>query len=508
MIEHGEALLDLELSGETPAAPGVERIYEYSVYPVRDDPGSIIGVGVVVVETTVRREAERELRDAHARLEETVARLDALLENGPFGFAFYDRDLRFVGLNGLFAEISGRAVPEHVGRRPNDVMPELGARLEAAATRVLDGAPNDELEISGSTSFQPGVERHWLLDHYPVRGRDGRLLGVGAMAVDITERKRSEREARLIAAATELLSAQEPAETTLDRTVAICVPDFADSCTLYVHARAGLPRRFAAAHVRPDLQAHLIEAEAKWPLDVARVRAAVPESGSLLAHDLSDAARSAFAPDDPDEIAFAEEHGAASVIAVPLRVGRRELGLVVFAYTDLSGRRYREDDRELAIALADRFAQLIENAYLWREAERAQSRLDLLAHISELLTVDLDSQARLEMITRVVLPIFADACAVYLPVGVDEIRLAAFASADGGAEAEFDSGEGPPIHSIDAAAPPAVVMRTGKPMLFEHVSPEVLDTLGATAQSDRLVARARSSRSWSRRYRGPTVRSA
>ena len=168
------------------------------------------------------------------------------------------------------------------------------------------------------------------------------------------------------------------------------------------------------------------------------------------------------------------------MIVVPLRSGSRELGLMTCAYTESSGRRYRPDDVELATALGRRFAELIENAYLGREAERAQSRLDLLAHVSELLTVDLETRARLDAIAHVVLPSFADDCAVYLSVDGGDLGLAAYATTD-------DAGPDPDAaldvvgtHDLHGDAPPAVVMRTGVPMLIEQVTPEVAASLGGT----------------------------
>ncbi|HEX8819308.1 MAG TPA: GAF domain-containing protein [Archangium sp.] len=52
----------LEVTGETPAAPGVERHWLVSYYPVRDVDGTSLGLGGVVVEITDRKRVEEELR--------------------------------------------------------------------------------------------------------------------------------------------------------------------------------------------------------------------------------------------------------------------------------------------------------------------------------------------------------------------------------------------------------------------------------------------------------------
>ena len=53
ILATGEAVLNREISGETPDVPGVTRHWNKSWYPVREG-GEIIGFGVVVEEITER----------------------------------------------------------------------------------------------------------------------------------------------------------------------------------------------------------------------------------------------------------------------------------------------------------------------------------------------------------------------------------------------------------------------------------------------------------------------
>jgi PAS domain S-box-containing protein len=438
----------------------------------RLDASKWIGVTIDVTElaeteVAIRRN-EAVLRAARDRLGETVARLDALLENASFGFAFIDVDERFVRVNDVFAGISGVTPEAHAGRPVADLVPELRAVLEAGPQGF------DEVEIA--VPAEDGSERYWLLARYPVGDAGSSALGVGVMAVDVTEPRRRERSLRLTTAASDLRSHTDDPDL-LQRIADVAVPDFADMCVLYVEPRAGVARRFAAAHVEPALAEQLLDTEARWPQDLDRMWRAVGDRKAHLVAEVEAGVRAGFTTGDPKERARSNRLAVVSVIVVPLRAAGRGRGLVVFAHTAASGRRYRADDVDLATALGNRFAQLVENEYLGHEATRAQSRLDLLAAVSELLTVDLDSRARLEAIAHVVLPSFADDCAVYLPEEPDGIGLAAYATADADSGPGFLTVDGAGHHRIDGDAPPSVVMRTGTSMLIERVTPEVIAAL-------------------------------
>ena len=61
ILATGEAVLDHEFSGETPAAPGVMRHWNESWYPLRDAAGEVLGFGGIVEEITARKQAEAQL---------------------------------------------------------------------------------------------------------------------------------------------------------------------------------------------------------------------------------------------------------------------------------------------------------------------------------------------------------------------------------------------------------------------------------------------------------------
>jgi signal transduction histidine kinase/CheY-like chemotaxis protein len=121
-----------------------------------------------------------------------VALLDTLLEHLPAGYAFLDRELRYVRVNAVLAALNRRPADDHLGRTIHEVIPELAAALEADLRLVLDtGAPVLDREVSGAAG--PGEPaRHWAVSAYPVRSAGGEVLGVGVLLAETTERKRGE----------------------------------------------------------------------------------------------------------------------------------------------------------------------------------------------------------------------------------------------------------------------------------------------------------------------------
>ena len=137
-----------------------------------------------------------EAQAAESELYEAYGLLDAIFERAPVGLAVYDLELRYVRINDRMAEINGLPAAEHIGRTAGEMLPEVEA-VEAYLRRVLEsGEPLTELEVAGATAAAPGVDREFIASYWPVRRRDDhRVVGVGAVVFEVTERRAAERAA-------------------------------------------------------------------------------------------------------------------------------------------------------------------------------------------------------------------------------------------------------------------------------------------------------------------------
>jgi len=69
VLSSGRAIRDLEVRGETPAFPGIERIWREQITPLRDESGAITRLSIVAEEITEQRRAEESLRRSRQTLE-------------------------------------------------------------------------------------------------------------------------------------------------------------------------------------------------------------------------------------------------------------------------------------------------------------------------------------------------------------------------------------------------------------------------------------------------------
>jgi diguanylate cyclase (GGDEF)-like protein/PAS domain S-box-containing protein len=188
------------------------RVFRSSRYPITDPNGKVTMVASIVDDVTELMAAQERVTSALAAERETTAFLDALLEHAPLDLAFVDTDLVVQRVNRSAAESSGMRAEEMIGRRFEDVYPELADTSTQAIRHVLE---TGEAVLGGqlTTESPPGSGRmrHWLVNRFQVRDRAGTVLGVTSTRTDVTELKLA--EARLA----ELLASERAARREAER---------------------------------------------------------------------------------------------------------------------------------------------------------------------------------------------------------------------------------------------------------------------------------------------------
>ena len=410
VLRTGEPVVDVELTGETPAAPGVQRTWLAHYYPVVLEGGEVAGVGAVVLETTAERRATERARMAIRERRTTSALLDAVFAEAPVGLCHYDADGRYRRVNRALADWNRLPVEAHLGRTPGEVLGAAGRDAHEAVREVLrTGAPVVDREIrvpaGDGPTFRQGT---W----FPVHGPEGEITGVGAVIRDVTEEHASEAErtrllkdalssrAQAEAAMVRAESARAEAEAarrgteflaragerlavvtrdydrTLQEVARVAVPQIADWCAFTLRERGGSLRTAAVAAGDPELERLARELTQRSPprLDAQAGAGLTIRTGEArLVPEVPDALIEAAAG-DADDLALLRRMRLRSGLTVPLKVGGRTIGALTLVYST-SGRVYGPDDVTLAESLAARAALAVENARL----------LDERSHIAQTL---------------------------------------------------------------------------------------------------------------------------
>jgi PAS domain S-box-containing protein len=144
----------------------------------------------------------QELQESEERAQRALGKLEALLAASPIGIAFLDRDLRYLRINQALAAINGPTVEAHIGKSVAEVLPRSAPTMEPMLRRILEtGEPVLGWEVQAVPPSTPQLARTFLANFFPVF-RAGAITGVGAIVLEVTDRKHAEEalaisEARL-----------------------------------------------------------------------------------------------------------------------------------------------------------------------------------------------------------------------------------------------------------------------------------------------------------------------
>src|SRR5918911_3756089 len=112
--------------------------------------------------------------------------VNAMFGQAPIGIGYWDADLRYRRVNAELAAMNGVPIEAHIGRRPSEILPELGPRLEDLFRRLLrSGQPLRDIDVSGTTPAEPGITRHWLGNFIPVHDEAGAVVGLAGLIIEV-----------------------------------------------------------------------------------------------------------------------------------------------------------------------------------------------------------------------------------------------------------------------------------------------------------------------------------
>lgn len=277
--------------------------------------------------------------------------------------------MRFRRVNERLAAMSGIAVQEHIGKRPDELLGGLGQALAALCRRAFEGSERFGEELHGETLADPESTRYWHASVIPAK-LEGRVVGVSAVLQDITDRKQAEIRSAFLSHASEILDSSLDYRTTLRAVARLAVPEIADWCSISMIDERGEIYRQVVAHrdqAKDRLAQELVGRETLAPDAPAGAAAAMQMAGTQLIEDFGEDLLTRSL-NDRRSLEIIRALGIRSSISVPLIARGRILGAI-----SLIGEcpfRFSPEDLQLAEELARRAATNIDNARLYTEHTR------------------------------------------------------------------------------------------------------------------------------------------
>ena len=292
-----------------------------------------------------------------------------------------------VGADYPMSEAVRTGVPVYLRSRAELVerYPSLGKGIDPSYANVCLPLIVDERTI-GALTFSFGSDQEFD------EARRALKMALARQAAQALQRARMfeavrEAEGRVsfLAEASELLSRSLDYEEQMRQLAEIAARSLADWCSVDVLDEQGEIERVALAHQNPE--------KARWGREVQRRIPFRPDSPVGVPYVLR-TGESEFLPEVPQKLLttavqfepelaeLLEGVGVRSWICVPLKGRNRVLGALTLVGAE-SGRLFTRADFDLATALAGRASVAIENALLYREAERRGDAASALTYVGD-----------------------------------------------------------------------------------------------------------------------------
>ncbi|BAZ10025.1 two-component hybrid sensor and regulator [Calothrix sp. NIES-4071] len=168
------------------AKDGSTRWFNLNATAIQDDKGNFIMSHSNLFDIDERKRLQEKLTNREAWL-------NTFFTHSPIGMAILDNQMRVVQINASAATFNNLAIEEHIGNSMLDLFPDWASTLEPIYQQVLEtGQPLINLEVSGNDPRKKGALRHFLVSYQPILTPKGQVNGFGYVAIDVSDRKRTE----------------------------------------------------------------------------------------------------------------------------------------------------------------------------------------------------------------------------------------------------------------------------------------------------------------------------
>lgn len=341
---------------------GVFRPFLSHIVPSIDDDGNVNGWLGIKNNISELKAADKALQDSEYRFKTLVEAMPqmAFMADAKGNITYYNqRWYEYVrGLKGT----EGWGWKDKPVHHPEDLERTIATWNESLST-------GKDYEIEYRLRRHDGEYRWHLGRAVAVRSDEGSITSWIGTNTDIHEQKRqAQNQQFLLEAANELSKSLDYKETL--RTIAeLCVPAFADWCSVDL-MNGDTFEQVAVAHVDPKKINMAKEFRARYPVTIdgdSGVSKVVRTKKAEFYPRIDDALLKVSIKDS-DTLGFMQSLGLHSIILVPIIIKNKAAGAITFV-TSESGNYYTNEDLAMAGDLASRISLAISNALLFDEAQ-------------------------------------------------------------------------------------------------------------------------------------------
>jgi PAS domain S-box-containing protein len=176
-------MLGVEMTARS--SDGEETQLSGNFFPVRTPAGVMLGVGGIAIDITATKRIEAALRAERARLQ-------SIVDHAPAAIWVKDVQGHIIIANQRLAEALGHTLDDVIGKRSDEILPPDFAAAHQEHDRVVR---EEQRAVEAEEAVPAGEQmRTYLSIKFPIPG-DPPLLG--AIATEITDRKRMEEDLRV-----------------------------------------------------------------------------------------------------------------------------------------------------------------------------------------------------------------------------------------------------------------------------------------------------------------------
>ncbi|MER6536572.1 SpoIIE family protein phosphatase [Streptomyces sp900105755] len=305
-----------------------------------------------------------------------VDMLRGIVEDAAVGFAVLGTDLRYLYVNPHMARATGLPAEAYLGRTQREVLPRLRRPDQVLRDVIRDGRPREAVVTGRTWVDSPYQVREWRCVYHRLVDGTGRVVGVAAVGLEISEPQqyvyeleRAHRRLALLDSAASRIGTGTDVAGTCRELAEFVVPELADAAGVElsppdtVPARR-TPTRLAAYATRPGLVTGLAALDARgelvgWPRGTGTRRNLA--AGRIWRRNAITAAqwRSLIPRWAPAQACLAAQ--VHSVLLAPLVADGRVLGILLLARAGDSAP-FSNEDATVARELAARAARALDRA--------------------------------------------------------------------------------------------------------------------------------------------------